>query len=106
LDRTTIKPTIITVIAVTILILTISSQRQQQVIFAMHDSNLDVNTWLASDNSTQLHTTDLNKGSMGSTSTITGGAETEGGEVTEDEEEEDEGEPSTDENGEDEEEDE
>ena len=30
--------------------------------FAMHDSNLDVNTWIASDNSTQLHTIDLNKG--------------------------------------------
>lgn len=30
--------------------------------FAMHDSNLDVNTWIASDNSTQLHTIDLNQG--------------------------------------------
>jgi hypothetical protein len=30
--------------------------------FAMHDSTLDVNTWIASDNSTQLHTTDLNRG--------------------------------------------
>ena len=29
---------------------------------AMHDSTLDVNTWIASDNSTQLHTTDLNRG--------------------------------------------
>jgi hypothetical protein len=33
--------------------------------FAMHDSNLDVNTWIASDNSTQLHTIDLNKGTPG-----------------------------------------
>jgi hypothetical protein len=31
-------------------------------VFAMHDSNLGVNTWLASDNSTQLHTIDLNNG--------------------------------------------
>src|ERR687895_85865 len=31
-------------------------------VFAMHDSTLDVNTWIASDNSTQLHTTDLNRG--------------------------------------------
>jgi len=29
---------------------------------AMHDSTLDVNTWIASNNSTQLHTIDLNKG--------------------------------------------
>ena len=28
----------------------------------MHDSNLDVNTWIARNNSTQLHTIDLNKG--------------------------------------------
>src|ERR687896_1572761 len=31
-------------------------------VFAMHDSTMDVNTWIASDNSTQLHTTDLNRG--------------------------------------------
>jgi hypothetical protein len=31
-------------------------------VVAMHDSTLDVNTWTASDNSTQLHTTDLNRG--------------------------------------------
>jgi hypothetical protein len=29
---------------------------------AMHDSNLDVNTWIARNNSTQLHTIDLNTG--------------------------------------------
>lgn len=31
-------------------------------VVAMHDSTLDMNTWIASDNSTQLHTTDLNRG--------------------------------------------
>jgi hypothetical protein len=31
-------------------------------VVAMHDSTLDVNTWIASDNSTQLQTTDLNRG--------------------------------------------
>ena len=31
-------------------------------VVAMHDSTMDVNTWIASDNSTQLHTTDLNRG--------------------------------------------
>ena len=31
-------------------------------VVAMHDSTLEVNTWIASDNSTQLHTTDLNRG--------------------------------------------
>lgn len=31
-------------------------------VFAMHDSNLGVNTWLASDNSTERHTIDLNNG--------------------------------------------
>ena len=33
--------------------------------FAMHDSNLDVNTRIASDNSTQSYTIDLNKGGAG-----------------------------------------
>ena len=32
--------------------------------FAMHDSTLDVNTWSASDNSTQRHTIDLNQGAQ------------------------------------------
>src|SRR5215204_6740520 len=106
----TIKPPIVTIIAVTILVLTISSQQQQRAVFAMHDSTLDVNTWIASDNETQLHTTDLNKGPTDSTSATTEGVETEGGGVTDDEEsdagEEEEEEPSTDENGEDGEEDE
>jgi hypothetical protein len=29
---------------------------------AMHNSTLDVNTWISNDNSTQLHVTDLNRG--------------------------------------------
>ena len=33
-------------------------------VVAMHDSTLDVNTWIASDNITQLHTTDLNRGQI------------------------------------------
>ena len=33
----------------------------------MHDSNLDVNTWIASDNVTQLHTIDLNSGTVSPT---------------------------------------
>lgn len=32
----------------------------QQISFAMHDSTLGVNTWIAQDNTTQLHTTNLN----------------------------------------------
>jgi hypothetical protein len=32
----------------------------QQTSFALHDSNLDVNTWIAQDNSTQGSTIDLN----------------------------------------------
>jgi hypothetical protein len=35
--------------------------------FAMHDSTLDVNTWIASDNSTQLNATDLNRGPISPT---------------------------------------
>lgn len=34
--------------------------------FAMHDSTLDVNTWSATDNSTQRHTIDLNQGAQSS----------------------------------------
>lgn len=44
--------------------------------FAMHDSTLDVNTWLASDNSTQLNTIDLNTGPMASAADSAGAAET------------------------------
>jgi hypothetical protein len=82
----TIKPTLI-VISVVAIILTIASQ-QQSVAFAMHDSTLGVNTWIASDNSTQLHTIDLNKGPVSSTSTAEGGEITEEeGEITEEQEE-------------------
>ncbi len=76
--------------------------------FAMHDSNLDVNTWLASDNSTQLHTIDLNNGSA-STTAATGASTPE---ETTDETTEGEGEgedlplPLADENGDDQNEDE
>lgn len=52
--------------------------------FAMHDSNLDVNTWLASDNSTQLNTIDLNSGPVASAAGSEGATET-GDEVVEDE---------------------
>lgn len=44
--------------------------------FAMHDSNLDVNTWIASDNSTQLNTIDLNSGPVASAAGSEGAAET------------------------------
>ena len=64
-------------------------------VFAMHDSNLGVNTWLASDNSTQRHTIDLNNGPSGSTAVA--GAATTSEEVTgESTEEED---TATEENG-------
>jgi hypothetical protein len=43
--------------------------------FAMHDSTLDVNTWLASDNSTQLNTIDLNTGPLASAADSGGAAE-------------------------------
>jgi hypothetical protein len=52
--------------------------------FAMHDLNLDVNTWLASDNSTELNTIDLNSGPMASAAGPGGAAET-GDEAVEDE---------------------
>ena len=64
-------------------------------VFAMHDSNLGVNTWFASDNSTQRHTIDLNNGPSGSSAEA--GAATTSEEVTgESTEEED---TATDENG-------
>jgi hypothetical protein len=53
--------------------------------FALHDSTLGVNTWLASDNSTQLNTIDLNSGPTAPTADVGGAAETED-EVVEDEE--------------------
>ena len=74
----------VTVTAVTILILTISSQ-QQLLVFAMNDSTLDVNTWIASDNSTQFHTIDLNNGPVSSTSAAEGGETGEGDIIVEEE---------------------
>jgi hypothetical protein len=76
--------------------------------FAMHDSTLGVNTWLASDNSTQLNTIDLNNGPTAPTADAGGAAETEDevveDEVVEDEEVDEEPEETpTDENGTDEE---
>ena len=44
----------------------------QQTSFALHDSNLDVNTWIAQDNSTQGSTIDLN---TPINQTVSGGAE-------------------------------
>jgi hypothetical protein len=64
-------------------------------VFAMHDSNLGVNTWLASDNSTQRHTIDLNNGPSGS-SAEAGAATTSEEVIDESTEEED---MTTDENG-------
>ena len=61
--------------------------------FAMHDSTLDVNTWSATDNSTQRHTIDLNQGAQ-SPSAVPGASITP--EQTTDESTED---PSTDGNG-------
>jgi hypothetical protein len=43
--------------------------------FALHDSTLGVNTWLASDNSTQLNTIDLNTGPLASAADSGGAAE-------------------------------
>jgi hypothetical protein len=60
--------------------------------FAMHDSTLDVNTWSATDNSTQRNTIDLNQGAQSSSAAA--GASTTPEETT-DESTED---PSTDEN--------
>jgi hypothetical protein len=61
--------------------------------FAMHDSTLDVNTWSASDNSTQRHTIDLTQGAPSPSAAA--GASTIPEEIT-DESTED---PSTDGNG-------
>ena len=72
--------------------------------FAMHDSTLDVNTWIASNNSTQLQTTDLNKGPVSPTistaadttqettgpSVVTSTTPDEGGDDVDNEEEEEE----------------
>jgi hypothetical protein len=55
------------VLMVALMVMTLSGSLNFFSAFAMHDSTLDVNTWIASDNSTQLQTTDLNKGPVNPT---------------------------------------
>ena len=50
-----IKSALIVVTAVLVIVL-----NTQQTSFALHDSNLDANTWIAQDNSTEVNTIDLN----------------------------------------------
>jgi hypothetical protein len=50
------------VLLLTIIVMMVFEGVNIASVFAMHDSTLNVNTWIASDNSTQLHTTDLNRG--------------------------------------------
>jgi hypothetical protein len=45
----------VTVIPISIIILILSVNYSYQDVLAMHDSQLDVNTWIANDNVTQLH---------------------------------------------------
>jgi hypothetical protein len=99
----TIKSTLVWVILAIVFALIIASQ-QYGIIFAMHDSTLDVNTWFAninntqdSSNSTQLHTIDLNNGPLSPTATGEGG-EAEQDEVVEEEDEEEAEESPSDEN--------
>jgi hypothetical protein len=47
---------------IALIVMTIVAYTNITSAFAMHDSTLGVNTWIASDNSTQLQTTDLNRG--------------------------------------------
>ena len=55
------------VLMVALMVMTLSGGLNFVSAFAMHDSTLDVNTWIASNNSTQLQTTDLNKGPVSPT---------------------------------------
>jgi hypothetical protein len=55
------------VLMVALMMMTLSGGLNFVSAFAMHDSTLDVNTWIASNNSTQLQTTDLNKGPVSPT---------------------------------------
>ena len=55
------------VLMVALMAMTLSGGLNFVSAFAMHDSTLDVNTWIASNNSTQLQTTDLNKGPVSPT---------------------------------------
>jgi hypothetical protein len=52
---------------VALMAMTVSGGLNFASAFAMHDSTLNVNTWIAGNNSTQLHTTDLNKGPVSPT---------------------------------------
>jgi hypothetical protein len=55
------------ILLVALMVMTVSGGLNFASAFAMHDSTLNVNTWIASNNSTQLHTTDLNKGPVSPT---------------------------------------
>jgi hypothetical protein len=55
------------VLMVALMMMTLSGGLNFVSAFALHDSTLDVNTWISSDNITQLHTTDLNKGPVSPT---------------------------------------
>jgi hypothetical protein len=61
-----IKSAALIVIAVLVIVVGI-----QQTSFALHDSNLDANTWIAQDNSTEVNTIDL---STPINQTVSGGA--------------------------------
>ena len=87
------KPTLVPVISAIVFLLIIASQ-QLGTIFAMHDSNLDVNTWIAIDNSTQVHTMDLNNGPMSPSATAAEGEAEEDEVVDEEEVDEENEEPS------------
>jgi hypothetical protein len=76
------------ILLVVVILITASIGPYVGTSFALHDSTLGVNTWLASDNSTQLNTIDLNSGPTAPTAPTAdagGAAETED-EVVEDEE--------------------
>jgi hypothetical protein len=79
---------IIPILLVVVVLITASLGHYVGTGFGMHDSTLDVNTWLASDNSTQLNTIDLNSGPVASATDSGGAAETAetGDEAVEDEE--------------------
>ena len=79
------KLTLVPVISAIVFLIIIASQHHG-TIFAMHDSTLDVNTWIASDNSTQLHTMDLNSGTMSPSATTAAGGEADEDEVVDEEE--------------------
>jgi hypothetical protein len=65
-----------------ILILILSSTSgTYQAVLAMHDSQLDVNTWFANDNVTELHTIDLNNGPVSPKATTGGITPDEGRDV-------------------------